>query len=985
MYDWFVERRKNHYTQQVALQPLTIGAADHSHKITKHISRVNGEQVFIGLHTVTNEFSEIRACHLVTTKGHSQTLLALNGIKKSMDLYGLEPPKVFYTDNMADKGLLETVFPSLLVDVVPPETYGHLDELEIPDDVHVYVRNGVGAINSTIQAIMDDLSPDGTGQIVVGFDSEWNVEESANGRLRRGGKTAIVQLAYKKQVYILQIADIIAEGSLPAQLKAFLADCRILKVGRLVNSDLKRLEQACGSTTPFGGGVDLAKVAKDHCVLSSIKTATLGDLCAIVLNKRINKNVPERLSELWESEILTPRQLKYAAIDAYASLCIYYGISKFGVPQSFPMSSLPPPATPVLLYSADKSRIIAIGQISLHSLASSFDGIKLSPLTAVIDIFHVMLPGAKLATHRKRCLQDFGATPFTVVVSKSLLRIYHQPLSSTQNVYALPLKDRSPQSLPPEPTQMGAGLLPSEYSAIGVSHSADNVDGGAPFSSGQLGSSVGDIILGNIDECAEDHQSATEGAEILGDRPVEWRTEVRSRVLKDVFHVFNMFYLSVKHGLRVAFCHALRDAIFLADPEDVRRISAWGMIQKPPQSFRDLTTYRPKWVWKHCKRVIPPPEILYPRVRKVFETFGSLKDATTGLPLFDTNSWKISRNILDLIYHGHISDPPGVPLYAIKGLDQDTGLPVYHCFRGTNRTEGGVHTHLRPHLPSSGTSIRHAQACLMDFVLRHNLTVGIYNRTGKRYRGHFSIWVTNEIQELTTFLRDILIEPPESDGWINGNAYIQTSEVIGVLPIPEQIRVESGMREYDSSLDSRRKHQFLAELQGVCKAVLPVHNPKEKTLFRELVQGDPGFNGPGKEPNWKGIVKSWNRIADGDDGIFYKLTEQLKTYHAHWKVNVNIKATLSLTEDERHHLRALLLGQVPQEAVPRVLERRNPPPTANQGFLALETNDTHHHVTVPEHALGNATAAASIPLPLSVATPPAVTLPNGALGAEEGG
>jgi hypothetical protein len=40
-----------------------------------------------------------------------------------------------------------------------------------------------------------------------------------------------------------------------------------------------------------------------------------------------------------------------------------------------------------------------------------------------------------------------------------------------------------------------------------------------------------------------------------------------------------------------------------------------------------------------------------------------------------------------------------------------------------NFTEGGVHTHLRSKLPTSGVSIRHVNASLLDFVLRHNLCV----------------------------------------------------------------------------------------------------------------------------------------------------------------------------------------------------------------------------------------------------------------------
>lgn len=70
--------------------------------------------------------------------------------------------------------------------------------------------------------------------------------------------------------------------------------------------------------------------------------------------------------------------------------------------------------------------------------------------------------------------------------------------------------------------------------------------------------------------------------------------------------------------------------------------------------------------------------------------------------------------------------PQILPLYTVIGLDEKNhGLPIYHCFRGTNSTEGGVHTHLRPRMPTSGASVRHVHSCLLDFVLRHNLVVCI--------------------------------------------------------------------------------------------------------------------------------------------------------------------------------------------------------------------------------------------------------------------
>ncbi len=169
---------------------------------------------------------------------------------------------------------------------------------------------------------------------------------------------------------------------------------------------------------------------------------------------------------------------------------------------------------------------------------------------------------------------------------------------------------------------------------------------------------------------------------------------------------------------------ALRDAIFIPDQQDKDRISRYLSTLTPPRDWTYAVRTSATWVWRHCKRLIPPPELLYPQVARVFQTYGPLKDAKTGQPLFNAAAWRAAKNVLALVQAGHVSDPPGVPLYYVVGIDHKAGgLPIYRCPRGTNNTEGGVHRHLRTHLPTSGVSPRHMSNCLTEFRLRHNLLV----------------------------------------------------------------------------------------------------------------------------------------------------------------------------------------------------------------------------------------------------------------------
>jgi hypothetical protein len=505
----------------------------------------------------------------------------------------------------------------------------------------------------------------------------------------------------------------LAKGQLPHKLQLLLSHSRIRKAGRLVNSDLLRLQDMCLSSSSFVGGLDLAKYAKEWCIVANISKCSLSDLCALVLQKCLNKNVPERISQAWENWVLTAEQLSYAAKDAYASLRIYEELSKLDVP--VPLPALFQPHTPVILYSTDNTTIIATGQISVHKDDKVFDAINISPTWTIVDVSEVRVPGAIIATHGKRPLDSFGPVPFSIVFLRSHLRTYSPSTFQTQ-VQPLPVL--------PSPCHHSSmvGSLNSHPDQLGSMAETEVEDGasiGALLSQDLSGSSTSEDFPRNMDS-----PSKATGAEILGHDPEHWDNVIHSCVLKDIWHVFNMFYISATHGLRKQFTRELRDAIFIPDEEDKTRINIWGSTQAPPRTYEILRNSCPQWLQARCKHIIPPPNILYPLVANVFRTYGPLIDSDSKKPLFTPDNWKTAKNILELIKNGYLSDPPGIPLYTVIGLDKKAGgLPIYRCACGTNSTEGGVHTHIRSRLPKFGASICHVQAALLDFTLRHNLLV----------------------------------------------------------------------------------------------------------------------------------------------------------------------------------------------------------------------------------------------------------------------
>jgi hypothetical protein len=120
-------------------------------------------------------------------------------------------------------------------------------------------------------------------------------------------------------------------------------------------------------------------------------------------------------------------------------------------------------------------------------------------------------------------------------------------------------------------------------------------------------------------------------------------------------------------------------------------------------------------------------------------------------------------------------------------------------------------------------------------MLRHNLLVGTPNHTGKKYSGHFDIWLYNHLQEITEKTRDLVPDSQAIRGWVNGTMYAPTKEVFGILPVPENICTNAAMQPYISNSSEKITHDYLASKQGTRYAVMNMHTTEEKQLFSKLM------------------------------------------------------------------------------------------------------------------------------------------------------
>jgi hypothetical protein len=511
------------------------------------------------------------------------------------------------------------------------------------------------------------------------------------------------------------LSDQIASGAFPAQLFTFLANPQVHKVGHNITLDLKNLQEDSGSSTPFIGGVDLGQLAKAKNIVSDAR-AGLSELCIKTLSCILPKDINTRISTNWSADELTEDQIQYAALDAWASLKIYEMLNSLQIPAPVDFNARLPAGYQVFIYQQDCTTIIACGIISPDSF-QSFEGINITRTHVLIQVKDVYVPGAIISLHRDQSLSSFGEPPFNLVCRKSQIKTFVEdfiPLPSLSP--ALSISTHSTEDLDPlaelDDSGPPSSLVHSDLENLNISFSDVNA----------LPPTLSDSPSGAIDQAAVE-----EFVQLLNElTAMPWAPAIRSGVLKDIFHVFQMIYIPKSHGLCVTFSRALRDAIFLPDAEDKKHLVSFLACQNPPMTWNECLQSNPQFIKKHCKHVVPPPEQLYGLVSKVFETYGPLKDAQTGIPLFSSSTWKTVKNILQIIKLGQISDPPGIPLYYCIGISKN-GLPVYRCWRGTNFTEGAVHRPIRKSMPFSGVSPRHTSTRLKDFVFRHNMLVCDFN------------------------------------------------------------------------------------------------------------------------------------------------------------------------------------------------------------------------------------------------------------------
>jgi len=385
---------QKHRDQHLSMLEGTILSSDFSHKLPSRIAKVNGHPMFTAVHSMMNNYGELRLHNLVATKSLQPLVGSIKNMLNSLQRYGHPQPELLFVDDVRGEGNFFTKnIPSLTKNVQPLslDPYPHLEEYQLPSNVKIVVANTLNQCSQYLDAhIIDCLDSATEDRIVIGLDCEWCYDQFLG-----SGKVALCQIAREDIVIIIQLHLI---GHIPDSLKLILTSKRIIKVGRNVGGDVKRLQQSYPFLGETNGTLELGKLCREQGIVTN-GTAGLDTLCAFALKRKLPKPTSIRVGMDWENLILSEEQIRYAAKDAYVSLEIYKAAITsdiVGVVPSFPRAD-----QPVQVLSKDMKTVAATGVIVLFH-EPIIDGIKITKTRIMVRIDQILAPGAFIPLHQSK-------------------------------------------------------------------------------------------------------------------------------------------------------------------------------------------------------------------------------------------------------------------------------------------------------------------------------------------------------------------------------------------------------------------------------------------------------------------------------------------------------------------------------------------------------------------------------------------------------
>ncbi|MDD2635344.1 MAG: 3'-5' exonuclease domain-containing protein 2 [Bacteroidales bacterium] len=167
-------------------------------------------------------------------------------------------------------------------------------------DKEVVVIDSKGSYNQILPELFLDK--------ILGFDTE--TKPSFKKGVANLKSVALLQLSNASKTFLFRLN----KYGLQPEVIQLLSDESFIKVGVSIRDDIKSLRKLQNFEPK--GFIELQSIVEDY----GIEAFSLRKMAAIVLNIRISK--AQQLSN-WEADILTEKQIKYAATDSWISRKIY--------------------------------------------------------------------------------------------------------------------------------------------------------------------------------------------------------------------------------------------------------------------------------------------------------------------------------------------------------------------------------------------------------------------------------------------------------------------------------------------------------------------------------------------------------------------------------------------------------------------------------------------------------------------------------------
>lgn len=428
---------------------------------------------------------------------------------------------------------------------------------------------------------------------------------------------------------------------LPNNLAALLSNKNILKVGRSVGGDLRKLRRDyLNPDASIEGRIELGKLAKQKMVVPSGKVG-LAELAEKTLKRSLSKAPHVRLSN-WEG-VLNDDQRKYAALDAWASLQIYKRLCEMRSENERLTREMAKDKCKVKLWKSVSGTGL---KVALGTIVGSLNNVRRRADQAFVKIDEILSVRTKLPyCDEDKTIVRWNIADLSKHFDHSQGNRDQQDNGAVQEVAT----DNVSNEIRP-----GAIILDTGVHAMDIDDAddvdADDADDAEPDNDPQDERDLGGSETGELME-----EDALISPEVRTDLTTWVAT---SRVLQDVWHLMDRISVKLSHGAAKDFYRKYRDALFVLDAIDVANVTA--VLRQRGETFEKKLGKDSAWIYKRVKRRVLPRASLALDLKKVFEHYGKIKDTKTGLPLFSRKNWEEAQNVIDVCCAGLVSDPPDV-------------------------------------------------------------------------------------------------------------------------------------------------------------------------------------------------------------------------------------------------------------------------------------------------------------------------------------